>query len=352
MSVRFTPAFERAAAYKPAPPAPTLRLDLSGNEGRGPDTDTVTRAVAEWTSRVRRYPDTDAVTEAVAALRGVGREQVLVTNGGDDAIDRACRVSLCPGRNAVVPAPTFEMIPRYVKACGADLRTVSADPTRIRDEAVRAIDDATGFVAIVSPNNPSGEVTNASVFVDVARAAPHALVLADLAYVEFADADPTEQLLREPNIVVVRTLSKAWGLAGLRVGYALGAPDVIARVRAAGGPYAVSGLSAAIAARWLTVGRPAVDAFVAQVRREIPAIRQALGARGWPSSPSHANFVTVQHPNVATLANALLADGIRVRSWPNDPERCEYARITCPGDPDELELLLRSIESVPYPETP
>lgn len=344
MTLRFAPPFERAGGYKPSKPNASLRLDLAGNEGRGPDPAFLRVALDDWAPALRRYPSTASLVEALCDRVGVGAERLLVTNGGDEAIDRACRIMLCPGRNAVVPSPTFEMVPRYVYSAGAELREVDAAPSAVEAAIGGATDDATAFISIVSPNNPSGEVTDPDVFVRVARANPGALLLADLAYVEFADEDPTAQLLEEPNIVVIRTLSKAWGLAGLRLGYALGSAEVIGRMRGAGGPYSVTGPSAAIGARWLREGSEVVEAFIARVRREVGELTTALRARGWTVFASQANFVTLESPDACAFAEDLLASGIRVRSWPNDPERRSFVRITCPGDPADFAVLLEAIE--------
>lgn len=343
--IRFAPAFEAASAYSASATAPRIRLDLAGNEGRGPGAAFLEASLREWGPLVKRYPHTDRLTAALAERCGVDPSRVLVSNGGDEAIDRACRVVLCPGRNAVVPSPTFEMIPRYVAAAGAELRAVSASPRAVEAQIEAAADDATAFVSIVSPNNPSGEVTDAAVIRRVARRHPAALVLADLAYVEFADDDPTAALLEEPNVVVIRTLSKAWGLAGLRVGYALGSADAIGRMRAAGGPYAVTGPSAAIAAAWLEAGSDEVEAFVEQVRTELWQLAVALTELGWQVTDSQANFVTVVDDDAPALAAALLEQGIRVRAWPADPERRRFVRITCPGDPSEFDLLREALHS-------
>ena len=347
--IRFNAAFESADAYKASATAPNITLDLAGNEGAGPDPELVASTLAEWGKRVRRYPSTAALTDALAHRLDITPAQILVTNGGDDAIDRTCRIMLAPGRNAVVQRPTFEMIPRYVAGLGADLVEVDAAPEGLVQRLLAATDDDTAFVAIVSPNNPSGEVVEASAFLEVADALPHVLVLADLAYIEFADHDPTAELLTRPNIVIIRTLSKAWGLAGLRLGYALGDPAVIARLRAAGGPYAVSGPSAAIGAAWVKAGAATTDAFIAQVRTEVRALTERLRTDGWQVFDSQANFVTLQADNAQAFAGALLQQGVRVRAWPNDPQRDRLVRITCPGDADDFATLLAALDHTPAP---
>lgn len=349
--VRYNDAYAEVDVYTASPSRADIALDLAGNEGRGPSAEWLAQATEAWARSVRRYPKTAALAAAIAERCGVSTDQVLVSNGGDEAIDRACRLTLCAGRAAVVQDPTFEMIPRYVAGLGAELREVDAAPTGLAERIAAVTDESVHLIAVVSPNNPTGEVTPVETILAIADASPDALVLADLAYVEFADDDPTAALLTRPNVVIIRTLSKAWGLAGLRLGYALGAPEVIARLRAAGGPYAVSTASAAIGAAWLRDGAQATESFIATVRDEVDTLTDTLRARGWKAPDSQANFVTLiaTPEDAAAFHAALLDQRVRVRAWPNDPARSHMIRITCPGDADEFAALLAAIENTPAP---
>ncbi len=169
---------------------------------------------------------------------------MLVTAGGDDAIDRACRAVLAEGRTLVLPEPTFEMIARYARLAGAEVVEVPWGDGAYPADAVLAALDARDrrWSPWSAPTTPPGGVATAEDLRRVA-AAPQALMLVDLAYVEFGDDALFRAALALPNAVVIRTLSKAWGLAGLRVGYAVGHAALIGWLRAGGGPYAVSGPS-------------------------------------------------------------------------------------------------------------
>jgi histidinol-phosphate aminotransferase len=308
-------------------------------------------------SRVRQYPSKAGLEALIAARHNVQPDEVIVTGGGDDAIDRCCRAVLEPGRTLLLHAPTFEMIERSARLAGADVAEVDwSDGPLPADRLIAAIGDRTAMVAIVSPNNPTGLAAAPGAILEVAAAAPQALVLVDLAYVEFADIDPTAQLLRAPNIVVVRTFSKAAGLAGLRIGYALGGTQVVDWLRRVAGPYPVSGPSLAAAETLLGIGEDRSD-YLYAVRREREALRCLLADLGFAVLPSQANFVLARLPGATdgggpsqssaeAVHAALLRRGISVRAFPGHRQLAQALRMTCPGDDLAFLRLCRELRSV------
>ena len=146
-------------------------------------------------------------------------------------------------------------------------------------------------MAVVSPNNPTGAVVTADDLLRLRRAAGDLPLLLDAAYAEFADLDLTAAALALPRTLVLRTLSKAWGLAGLRVGCLLGPPDLLDELRAWGQPYAVAGTSVALARQALAVGGDAMDAGVAAARVARAALAAQLQRLGARPLPSQGNFV-------------------------------------------------------------
>ena len=156
----------------------------------------------------------------------------------------------------VVPDPTFQMIPAFAGMSGTEVRRVGDMWLQFPlEEVLAAIDSSTGVVAIVSPNNPSGAVASRADIEMVSNEIPNdSVVLLDAAYVEFADHDLTEFALSLPNVIVTRTLSKAWGLAGLRVGYAASRSENIRSLSEIGSPYPVSSVALALAAEELQTG--------------------------------------------------------------------------------------------------
>lgn len=324
-----------------------LRLDR--NEGLLPSPDAFPEFDAEL---LRRYPDVSHLTGRLAARCNLSPEHVLVTAGADEAIDRICRAYLGAGRTLLLPDPSFEMLDRYAALARGDLVRVPWPSDAFPTEGfLERIDADTSVVAVVSPNNPTGGVATFEDVRRIAAAAPDALVLLDHAYVEYADDDLTPSVLDLPNVVVTRTLSKAWGLAGCRIGYAIGRPDIIAVLRAAGGPYPVAGPSMALAARQLEHGAAALATHVARVRAEREALTRQLASRGLAPRRSQANFVFVECGERAQwLAAALEALGVLVREFRDRPNIAGALRITLPGDSAAFARLTSALETVLAPE--
>jgi len=328
-----------------------MDLLLDGNEGTAPPAllfDALRRAGVDV---LQRYPDARPLEAHIARMLDVAPACVLVTAGADDAIDRVCRAFLSRDRTLVMPSPTFAMIARYAALAGATVTRVPWPDGPYPTAAVcDAIDDTTAVVTVVTPNNPTGAIAREDDIARVAQAAPHALVLVDLAYGEFDDVDLTRAALTHENVVVTRTFSKAWGLAGLRTGYVVGPERVITVLRAAGAPYAVSGPSVAIARARLDEGDDDVKGFVARVKSERVALETHLASLGARPVSSHANFVFARTPRAAWIRDALAGLGIAVRAFPGDPELDDAVRITCPGDAAALARLTAALTSALRPE--
>jgi histidinol-phosphate aminotransferase len=347
-AVRLSAAGVNARPYAPPRPADTIDLFLDANEGPAPLIDAVALAALIGPHNLRRYPDAAPLTRLLAQRLGADESRILVTAGGDDAIDRACRACLEPGRELLLPMPTFEMIARYARQTGASVVTTPwlNGPYPV-DAVLRAITPRTAMIAVVSPNNPTGAVATQRDLERIAAAAPQALILADLAYAEFAADDLTDTALTLPNVLAVRTFSKAFGLAGLRVGYAIGAPPVIEAVRAVGGPFPVSSISLAAAAEALRIveaqGNPVVQAVRAE-RQKLALLLSELGAQPFPSQ---ANFVLARFPDADRVWRELARQGIAVRRFVNQPPLEQMLRITCPGDAIAFDRLCRTLRAIP-----
>jgi histidinol-phosphate aminotransferase len=337
--------------YRPSKAGAPVDLLLDGNEGAFPPADLLSVPVEQGDDALRRYPSGADLEGRLAGRFGIDRRRVLVTAGGDDALDRACRAVLAPGREMILPVPSFEMLARFAHLAGATTVTVPWEdgPYPIRDVLDR-VGPATALIVVVSPNNPTGAWATGSDLRTLAQAAPGALIAVDCAYAEFADEDLTEAALTIPNAVVVRSLSKAWGLAGLRVGYAIGSADVIAWMRAAGLPYSVSRPSLAIATRWLETGADDVAAFVARVREERGRLSVLLDELGGVTRPSQANFVLVRHPRAYWMRDGLAGLGIAVRAFPGHQLLADCVRVTCPGGEDSFSRLERGLRAVLQPQ--
>jgi histidinol-phosphate aminotransferase len=323
-----------------------LLLDL--NEGAPLTSDRWLADVAAGVGMdaVRRYPDPSRLEAALAGRLGVGPSRVLVTNGGDDAIDRVCRVCLRDQDEIVVPSPSFEMIARSAELTGGTVvRTAWMGGAFPIDAVLNAVTDRTRLIAVVSPNNPTGGVITRAELARLSDALPDVLLMVDLAYTEFAGEDLTPVALRLPNTVIVRTFSKAYGLAGLRVGYAAGGAETIAALRAAAGPFACSALSVAAAEAALGLPASVLSERVERVRTERVAISEVLEAQGCEVLPSEGNFVLARFEDAEGVWRALGERGIRVRRFAGG-ELAGWLRIGCPGDPAGLGRLMSALEEV------
>ncbi|MFH1532175.1 MAG: aminotransferase class I/II-fold pyridoxal phosphate-dependent enzyme [Pseudomonadota bacterium] len=342
-------------AYRPPSRPPYIDLLLDGNEGRPPALRVGALLDAAGPDLLRRYPDAAPLAARIAARHGLDPARVLATAGADDGLDRCIRAYADAGRAVVHTEPTFEMIPRYARLAGAQVHGVpwAGGPFPLA-AILEAAGEAPGVLAVVSPNNPTGAVVTREDLVALSRARPEALLLVDLAYGDFADEDLTAAALDLPNAVVLRTFSKALGMAGLRVGYALGPIEVIDALRAAGHPYAVSGPSIRLVMASLERGVTEADDYVRRARDERRELEELLARLGLGPSPSQGNFVFLRPPGGARDAVSLHGDlaalGISVRQFPGRQGLEDGLRITCPGDPVEFARLAAALETSRAPE--
>lgn len=318
-------------------------LLLDANEGPPVDERALSILRTVRADDLRRYPDAGTLETRLADDLGVSPQRVIVTAGADDAIDRLCRAVLEPGRRLLVHAPTFEMIERSGRLAGAaiDRCPWMGGPFPV-GAMIERITPATSLAAIVSPNNPTGGLVQIDEIEEVASALRRVggLLMVDQAYIEFADKDPTTTLIDIGNVVITRTFSKAFGLAALRVGYAI-APPVVARwLRTVGGPYPVAGPSLAVAGASLAVPRAAT---IDRVRHERSTLTAELRSRGWDVLESSANFVLTRLPSDAL--EALRRSGVRVRTFSGRPDLDGWTRITLPGDEAAFDRLRLALET-------
>ncbi|MEM1422371.1 MAG: TIGR01548 family HAD-type hydrolase [Planctomycetota bacterium] len=328
-----------------------IDLRLDANEG-APDGRLLGALGGVDAETLRRYSDAGALGEKIAERWGVGPERVVVTAGGDDAIDRLLRATLEPGRSMVMHDPTFVMIPIGAALAQGEVRRVAwTDGAFPTDAYIDAIDGTTALVAIVTPNNPTGCVVPMDAVRAIVDRASEvgAVVMVDLAYAEFADEDPTRELLGHEHVAVVRTFSKARGLAGLRVGYALCSETVAGWLRTVGSPYPVSTLSLALASASLD-DDGAVDTHVRAVREERGRLASLLDDLGARTLPTGANYVSARFADAGFVRDALASQGVSVRGFAPNPAIEDLLRITLPGGAAAFDRLERALRVAMAPE--
>jgi len=336
------------AAYSPPMYDPSVDLDLSRNEGRTRATELLA-TVGDAARAISRYPDTSGVRSRLAAIHELDPSQVLVTAGGDDALNR-CFLALAGSDATVVTTyPTFEMISRYAEQRGVKLIEIpwwkGAFPV---EEFLAAMSEGAAAAFLVSPNNPTGAAMTGTDLKRVAANLPY--VVLDAAYVEFGDEDLTSLALSLGNVLVVRTLSKAYGLAGLRVGYLLGPPGLVARIGAYGSPYPVAALSASVAEARLSWPESETTGFVDSIRSERERLVETLTKLGTHPFSSQANFVLTEVTDVDWLVNGARSLGVAFRRFPDRAGMERMVRISLPGDEHDFDRLLASLEAVLAPE--
>ena len=315
----------------------TLALDDNTNVFGAPPA--AGDALRTGTRDASRYPSIDAgeLRQALAAHTGFAYDEIATGLGSDDILELAFRALAGPGATVAWTAPTFTMVPRFVRDAGARGIAVAATPAGSPD-LERLIATGATLTYVCSPNNPTGALTSDDL-IDELLARTRGLVLLDEAYAEYAAGGAAAPPRRHSRLLVARTFSKAWGLAGIRVGWAAGPAGIIARLEALRAPYRIPGLSecAAIAALVSDGG------WVAARAAEVVALREefaaALRARGVSVLPSRANFVLLPVRSAERAARMLEQAGVRVRAFPALEGIGDALRITVPRAADHARVV-------------
>ena len=348
------PALRDAVAGLPAyvPGRRSAAMDvaaLASNESHYPPLPAASAAVAEAAATMNRYPDMAAVAlrERLALHLGVTSEEVAVGPGSVGVLQQII-TGLCDADDEVIFAwRSFEAYPILIELAGARSSRVPLDDRdgHDLDAMAAAVTERTKIILLCTPNNPTGVPIcyhRIRSFLQSVRS--DILVVIDEAYVEFTDAGTgpgSLDLYRDfPNVCVLRTFSKAYGLAGLRVGYAVAAPDIAEGLRRTALPFAVSALAQRAAIASLDA-EDAIEARVATVKQERARMEAKLKAQGWQLQSSQGNFLWIRadEDRRAKLAEAFEHAGIMVRAYLGDG-----IRITI-GDPTSNDRVLRLLEA-------
>ncbi len=276
------------------------------------------QAVEAALSGIERYPDQFDLIAAIAERHGVAQEQVVLGNGSNDVLDLAARVFLAPGRSAVFSRHAFAVYPLASMSAGAECIAAPAknyghDPVAM----LAAIRPDTHVVWIANPNNPTGNfLPQAEVRAFIEKIPSHVCVVLDEAYTEYlapADRADTVAWIKDfPNLLVVRTFSKIYGLAGLRVGYGIGRSEVIDLLNRVRQPFNVNNLALAGAVAALDDHEFLARSYESN-RSGMEQIVGGLKRLGLAHIPSHGNFVTFEVPDTPGVNSRLLKQGVIVR---------------------------------------
>ena len=339
-SLRDVPAY--------APDSSDCAIDLRDNTnlfGAPPAALAAVRAMEA--SAFTEYPDVAgrALAAALAAAIAVRPEEIVTGCGSDDVLDAAFRAVAEPGAVLAHPAPSFSMVPVFAR-----LNSLVPVAVPLTTEGAADVDAmlATGarIIYLCSPNNPTGTLTTGDTVRRIIRES-NAIVILDNAYLEFslesddlrAEAPGLERLL------VVRTFSKAWGLAGLRVGYGVGGAALVTEVRKACGPYKLNAVAERAALTALTQDSKWMQRHAAEAVDCRERVEDALRSLGLAPLDSRGNFVCVPVPDAQALARRLAARGIAVRAFSALPVFGDVLRVGMAPWPI-LEQFVRALREV------
>lgn len=294
------------------------------------------------------YPDGSAsgVRDALSARYGLWPDRFVVGNGSNEVFDMLFKTLLDPGDRVLHPSPSYGMYRHYALANAAAISDVELRPD-FDLEPGPYLEQAPELIVLCSPNNPTGNALNAEAIRALLEADPERPVVVDEAYAEFGETSWLERVPEFPNLIVVRTLSKAFGLAGLRLGYAAAHPHWLEYVERARLPYNVNALTQTLASAALRDPQFADD-YVAMIRDERPRWADVLVERGFRVWPSEANFLLARVPN-GVEREALMADlednGILIRGPGAHPRLADAVRITV-GTSEDREALMSALDEV------
>ncbi|MBQ3536200.1 MAG: histidinol-phosphate transaminase [Alistipes sp.] len=293
-----------------------------------------------------RYPDPHQKTlkAQVAALKGVAAENIFIGNGSDEAIDVLMRVFCEPREdNVVAIAPSYGMYKVAAAINDVEMREVQLGEefSLPVEELLAATDEQTKMIFLCSPNNPTGNSFPREQMLRLVEQFD-GMVVVDEAYIDFADAESLKsEITQYPNLVVLQTMSKAWAMAGLRVGLALAAERVVELMSEVKYPYNINVATMAIVEELL---RQPIDDKVAEIRQQRALVEAALKQSTVVEKiyPSGANFLLVKVANADAMYDFLISKGIIVRNR-NRVKGCEGCLRMTIGTPEENEALLKSI---------
>lgn len=321
-------------------------IKLNTNENPYPPSPRVLEAIRRTAGEgLRLYPDPEAsaLRETLAAYHGVAPEQVFVGNGSDEVLAFCFQAFFGPEKPICFPDISYSFYPVYAALFDVPFREVS-----LREDFTLPVEDflgGNGGVVLPNPNAPTGIALPLEEIERLAAGNPSTVVVIDEAYVDFGAESALALLSRYPNLLVVRTMSKSRSLAGMRVGYALGSPDLIAAlncVKNSFNSYTLDRL--ALAAAQASVED---EGYFEETRQKIMATRmrtaEALEKIGFRVCPSQANFLFVSHPKRSgkELLDGLRAQDILVRWW-GKARIADYLRITI-GTDEEMDRLVEAL---------
>ena len=294
-------------------------------------------------SRLWAYPseNSDALRERIASEFGVSSDEVIVGNGSDELLDITSKCFINPGDVLCSPAPTFSMYKFYGRLHLARIieKTLSRDMSL---DAEQILEERAKIVAICQPNNPTARLFDT---VEVKRILNESvgLVMLDEAYADFCGSNMLREVMSSEHSIDIRTFSKAYGVAGLRIGYAISRKEVIDELRAVRTPFGLNSFAESVAIGALD-SLEWVQRMISRMKTERTYLAQKLESLGFAVYPSDCNFLLCKSPVPSTaLVSALRGEGVAIRDCGAYPLLENHVRVTV-GPREMLDKLLEKLE--------
>ena len=319
-------------------------IDLSDNTNLWGAPPSLDRVLGEFDAReMSRYPSaySSDLKRAIARYLSVDESMIVTGCGSDDVLDSAIRSFGSRGALLVQCDPTFSMIPVFAAVSGVDVKAVSPMQP---DFVSRVLDERAQLTYLCSPNNPTGAVLDPEVVETIARKS-QGLVIIDEAYIDFGGSSPLALALELDNVLITRTFSKAFGLAGLRVGYGIASSSVARRIEAARGPYKVTTVAERAACAALETDLQWVKSCIARTIDNRVRFETELSDIGLPALSSSANFVMIPVPDGRRFESQLRDFGIAVRCFCAQEGIGDALRISI-GPWESMQQCLNALEAI------
>ena len=324
-------------------PAIDLRLDM--NESTTGCSPRVLARIRSLDAKLLAlYPNRDAGEERVAKFLGVKPEELLLTNGADEGIDLLCRAYLDCDDELIIIVPAFAMYEIFAQTTGAKVVRVPTGPdfSFPLEQVLRAITPRTRLIVITNPNNPTGVAVSRADILKVLQAGPDAAVLLDEAYFDFYGETLMDQIGKIPNLFIARTFSKAYGLAGIRLGVLAGATEQMSVLRRMISPFNINAFAVECLAEALDDWQ-FVQSYVKQVCSTREWLRRELQQMGFKCWPSHTNFLLANFGKLRPeILHSMSEKGIALRNRP-DCEGCIRISI---GTQQEMERVVAALKEI------
>ena len=339
------PNIRALAPYKSARHDHSAGILLDANEN------SLGSVLSTNSTALNRYPDPRQLQlrSRLGEVNGVDLKRVFVGVGSDEVIDLLLRIFCRPDTDRVLLLePTYGMyrVSASIQDASVDSALLTDDFNIDRSATVKELHSDTKLIFCCSPNNPTGNILRAEDILWLCSVAP-GMVVVDEAYIDFADTPSlTRSVSATPNLIVLRTLSKAWGLAAIRLGYCVADPSVVEYLMKVKSPYNINALTEHATLEALSL-QGVRDSFVARIRSERERVMRELRSVRCVREvlPTDANFFLIRCADPKLVYRHLLAQGIVVRDRSNEPKLNGCLRITV-GTPEENDALLSAIREI------